>query len=300
MTEIFVGTSDGLYQLDDGGDRVAEWHRGRSVGVLGREGPELWAILDHRELWHTIGAEWWFRVATLDGGLRGNCVADTRAGLIVGTSDAHLYRLDGEGLQRVDGFERIDGRDGWYMPWGGPPDTRSLTEDHSAVYANVHVGGIVRSRDHGESWEPTIDIDTDVHRVWANDGRVFAACAHGLAVSTDQGETWEMRDEGLHSTYCRAVAICGDAVLLSASNGPRGGRGAIYRGRVDGGGFERCRDGLPDWFDDNVDSHCLDAIDELAAFGTTDGDVFVSDDEGSTWRQIANGLPEVRRVLVLP
>jgi hypothetical protein len=121
-----------------------------------------------------------------------------------------------------------------------------------------------------------------------------------LAVSTDQGESWELRAEGLHSTYCRAVAICGDAVLLSASDGPRGGHGAVYRGRLDGGAFERCRTGLPEWFADNVDSHCLDALPELAALGTSDGQVYVSSDQGSTWARIAEGLPRVSRVLVLP
>jgi hypothetical protein len=299
VARIFVGTTDGLHQLEGDGSPGPVWHRGRSVSVLGREGWELWAVLDGRDLWHTIGAEWWFRVASLEG-FRGHCVADTRAGLLVGTSEAHLFRLDGEGLQRVEGFERIDGRDGWYTPWGGPPDTRSLSEDGSAVFANVHVGGIVRSRDQGETWEPTIDVDADVHRVWACDEGVFAACARGLAVSTDQGNSWTMRDQGLHSTYCRAVAICGDAVLLSAADGPRGGHGAVYRGRIDGGGFERCRDGLPEWFDDNIDSHCLDATPELAALGTSDGRLFASTNQGATWARVASGLPKIERVLVLP
>ena len=298
MAPIFVGTTDGLYQLEATGATGPSWFGGRSVAVLGRENTELWAMLDGRDLWHTIGGgEWWFRVASLEGA-RGNCVADVRVGLVVGTSEAHLHRLDGEGLVPVEGFERAPGRDAWHTPWGGPPDTRSVSEDGTAVYVNVHVGGILRSRDFGATWEPTIPIEADVHRVWACDDGVFAACANGLAVSRDQGDSWTMR-EGVQA-YCRAVAVCGDAVLLSTSDGPRGGHGAIYRAPVAGGALQRCTAGLPEWFEDNVDSHCLDAIPDLAALGTVDGRVFVSRDQGSTWEQIATGLPAVERVLVLP
>ena len=133
------------------------------------------------------------------------------------------------------------------------------------------------------------------------EGLVLAACAGGLAVSSDRGTTWSFRSEGLEAPYSRAVAVCGDAVLLSASNGPRGGRGAVYRGNLAGGGLERCRIGLPEWFDDNIDSYCLDALPEgsFVALGTSDGRVFASEDTGAGWAELASGLPPVRRLLLL-
>jgi hypothetical protein len=166
----------------------------------------------------------------------------------------------------------------------------------------VHVGGIQRTDDRGEHWTPTIDIDADVHQVATAEGLVLAACAGGLAVSDDRGGTWIIRADGLEAPYSRAVSVCGDAVLVSASRGPRGGRSAVYRGTFANGGFERCRDGLPDWFDDNIDSSCLDALPDasFAAFGTSDGQLFGSRDAGSSWIELASGLPAVRRVLVLP
>jgi hypothetical protein len=102
--------------------------------------------------------------------------------------------------------------------------------------------------------------------------------------------------------YSRGVAVCGGTVLLSASNGPRGGRAAVYRGDVPGGAFERCLEGLPEWFKDNIDSYCLDALPDgsLAAFGTSDGRLYGSTDEGAAWNELASGLPPVQRVLVLP
>src|SRR5260221_9592307 len=44
------------------------------------------------------GVEWWFSVARMSG-LEAKCIADTRAGVIVGTSSAHLSRIAGEGVE---------------------------------------------------------------------------------------------------------------------------------------------------------------------------------------------------------
>ncbi len=94
-----------------------------------------------------------------------------------------------------------------------------------------------------------------------------------MSVSQDRGDTWRLSHEGLDASYCRSVTVCGDAVLLSASAGPRGGHSAMYRSDVEGRSFERCTQGLPGWFEQNIDSLCLDAFPDgaLAAFGTKDG-----------------------------
>jgi hypothetical protein len=301
VTRVLVGTEDGIRELDAGGVAGPVHHAGRSVTALGAEYPDVWAILARAEVWKSNGSGWTRRGVAEDSG-RLHCIADTRAGYLVGTSQAHLLRVTDDGLEPVDAFERVSGREGWYTPWGGPPDLRSLSEDADVVLANVHVGGIPRTLDEGATWEPTIDVDADVHRVWARDGAIFAACARGLAVSDDRGDSWTYRTEGLHSTYCRAVALAGDAVLLSAADGPRGGHAALYRGARDGSALERCTNGLPDWFDDNIDSAWLDAIPPqgVAAFGTGDGRVFLSSDEGSSWAQIASDLPSIHCLLLVP
>lgn len=298
---ILVGTDDGLLELDAGGRPLATHHAGRAVSALGASDPDTWAILDGVEIWRTGAEDGWDHVGALEG-LRGNCIADTRAGHLIGTSEAHLVRAEESGLGRVTEFDEVEGRAEWYTPWGGPPDSRSISEDGQAVYVNVHVGGIVRSKDEGKTWEPTIDIDADVHRVWATDDQVFAACARGLAVSDDRGDSWAIRTDGLDERYCRGVAVCGETVLVSSSRGPRGGNGGIYRGALRGGNLERCRTGLPDSFDDNIDSSWLDAIPDRGsvAFGTGDGRVFTSEDEGGSWAEVVSGLPGIRCVLLMP
>ena len=298
-TRILVGTVDGLHVLDIDGQLEAIHHPARSVVALAGTNSDLWALLDGSEVWRTDGGDGWASVAEL-GDLRGHCVALTRAGTLIGTSQARLLRVTESGLEELTAFEAVPRRSSWYTPWGDPPDTRSIAEDGEAVYVNVHVGGIPRSRDLGDTWVPTIDVDADVHQVWTAPGRVLAACARGLAVSENGGDVWTVRTEGLHATYCRAGAICGETVLVSASTGPSGSNSAVYRGRVDGGSLERSARGLPEWFDQNIDSHCIDALPDgsLAAFASADGRVFVSDDEGASWVEVASSLPRVRCLLL--
>ena len=300
MPTIQVATRDGLWSFDGAGQQRGVAHAGRSVTALGRARDEFWGILDGSELWHAAGAEW-SHVTDLHD-LRATCVAGIGGAVFVGTSQARLFRLVGEALEPVAGFDRVEGRASWYTPWGGPPDTRSIANWDDDVYVNVHVGGILRTDNGGQTWTPTIDVDADVHHVTTSEGMVLAACAGGLAASTDRGATWTYRTDGLESRYARAVAVCGRAVLVSASNGPRGGHAAVYRGDLGGGDLDRCRAGLPEWFEGNIDTYCLDALPDgsLAAFGTADGRVFASTDQGGAWDEVASGVPPVQRVLVLP
>lgn len=301
MPRILVATTEGLHELDDRAVPGSVHHAGRAVTMVAQGGKQLWAIVEGSEVWHTADFDRWTHLGDLEHH-EATCLAFIDDDALVGSSEARLFRVVGQGLEPVVAFDQVEGRSAWYTPWGGPPDTRSISEWDEAVYVNVHVGGILRTEDRGETWGPTIDIDADVHQVTTAEGLVLAACAGGLAMSTDSGRTWTFRSEGLEAPYSRAVTVCGDAVLVSASRGPRGGRGALYRGDLADGGLERCRAGLPEWFDDNIDSYCLDAHPDgsFVAFGTSDGRVFASDDAGLSWTEFASGLPPVRRVLVLP
>ena len=299
MPRIIVAALDGLHPFDDQGRPGEVQHAGRSVAAVAPARSELWAVLDGSQIWHQIETEW-RHVADLDR-FRATCLARVDEDLFVGSSEARLFRLEGETLEPMSAFDEAEGRSGWYTPWGGPPDTRSIANWDDDVYVNVHVGGILRSHDRGATWTPTIDVDADVHQVTTAEGLVLAACAGGLAVSTDRGTTWSLRTEGLEARYARAVAVCGEAVLVSSSKGPRGGRAAVYRADRAGGVFERCPAG-PGWFDDNIDSYCLDALPDgsLVAFGTSNGRVYASTDAGASWDERASGLPPVQRILVMP
>jgi hypothetical protein len=299
MTSLLIGTKEGLFGLE-GGAAVPDPSLGaRDVTALSvGAGGEVRAVLDRHSIVGRDASGGWPELARSDG-LAIDCLLPTPSGLLAGTDEAHLLRLADDGsFARDDAFEAVDGRDDWYTPWGGPPAVRSMALDLAGrIHANVHVGGIPRSADGGEKWEPTIEIDADVHQVIAHPTEsdiVLAAGAVGLAISENGGTSWRIERDGLHSSYARAVAVAGDTILLTAATGPHGGRGAVYRIPLEGIAFEKCETGLPEWFDGNIDSGWLAADGATVAFGTSDGDVFVSQDEGVRWERAAEGLPQIR------
>jgi hypothetical protein len=296
---LLAGTDDGLLEVREGAPRpLLEG----PVLALAPEDDALWAIMGGSRIMRSPDGESWEPAAELEQ-YEATCLLPTEEGVLVGSKEAHLFRLRDGALEPVDSFERVAGREGWYTPWGGPPATRSLSRDESgAIYANVHVGGIPKSEDGGESWHPTLEVRADAHEVRAvprRPGLVLAAAAIGLGESRDGGASWRFQTDGLAGHYSRAVAVLGEALFLTASDGPRGGRAAIYRRGLDSEDpFERCGEGLPEWFDANIDTGCLGAAAGTVAFGTAEGEIYASTDAGASWGAVATGLAPVRCLLL--
>jgi hypothetical protein len=225
--------------------------------------------------------------------------------VFVGTDDANILRIDqGGALQRLTGFDAVEGRDKWYAGGAivdgkrvGPPlGIRSMTAtcDGGVLLANVHVGGIPRSRDRGLSWQPTIEIDADVHQVCAHPTRpelVIAAAAAGLCVSHDAGATWTIETRGLHAHHCSAVAFGRNDIFVSASTDPFAAQGAVYRRPIDGSGpLQPLDGGMPRWIDGKADTDCIATRDSMVAVIDWSGRLYISHDDGASWSSPVDGL----------
>jgi hypothetical protein len=293
---ILVGTGGGLWEVAADGARPVEALAGQAITALAVDGGVTWAIVDGAALWQARGARWSRRASIEEP--PATCLAPAPGGVWIGTEQAHVLRFGDAGLDAVESFERVEGRGAWYQPWGDPADSRSISvAPDGAVYVNVHVGGVARSRDAAKTWTPLLDIETDVHQVLAHPLRpeiVLVAAAAGFGISRDSGHSWQFVTAGLHAHYLRAVAVAGDDVVISASAGFHGRRAALYRKPLDDGRFERCREGLPTWFDDNIDTACLAAAGPLVVCGTQDGRLYRSLDAGRRWELALEGLPPVR------
>jgi hypothetical protein len=286
-----LGTAGGLHEMGPEGGRV---HLdGRDVTAVDGLG---WVLVDGQEVLH-CEHDHWESYGRLTDDLRATCLLVGDDALLLGLAGGHLVRMDDEGFEMVTSFESAPGRAAWYTPWGGPADTRSLAAaEDGTLYANVHVGGILRSRDGGATWEPTIDLHVDVHQVVAVPGTttVVAATGTGFAATDDGGDTWVVDDDGLDGSYLRAVAVAGDTVVVSASHGPGGQEAALYRRPLGGGRFERLARGLPERFAANVDTGWLAASGEAVVVAGPDGTVRRSDDGGANFDVVAHDLPAPR------
>lgn len=289
--QIVLGTSNGLARFDGTAGHDLEWVAKGEVRTIGGR----WAIVDNA-LVPTDDPD---VVIPVDP--KPLCLAATAAGVLVGTAEARLFVLpQGErSVQPVRSFDQIPTRDEWYTPWGGPPDTRSIarTADGGAL-VNVHVGGVWHDRG-DESWTEVIDVDADTHQVLAVDQHVVVAAAIGFGESDDNGRTFQFTADGLHASYCRAVAVAGGYMLVTASTGPFTKQAAVYRRPLDSDEpFVRCWAGLPEWFEDNIDTFQLAAKGTTVVIGTHDGQLFVSKDAGATWRLAADALDPIHCVAI--
>lgn len=234
--------------------------------------------------------------------------------IYVGTEDARMLRLSpgASVLVPLDGFENVAGRDTWFAGSAivngqrvGPPlGIRSVAANAngSILFANVHVGGISRSLDGGRSWQPTIDINSDVHEVCAhavNPDLVVAASAIGLCISRDAGATWTIERDGLHAPHCSAVAFSGEDILVSASTDPFSDQGRIYRRSIKpDGNIVAVEDGLPVWINGKADTGCIATKDASVAVVDSAGNLYLSTQFGRAWTRSGSALPTPSSVLI--
>lgn len=178
----------------------------------------------------------------------------------------------------------------------------TATSDGAALLANVHVGGIPRSTDGGVTWQPTIDIESDVHEVCGHplDPRTaIAATAIGLCVSRDGGVTWTVQQEGLHALHCTAVAFSESDILVSAATDHFAAQGAVYQGPIDGKSPLQPVRGLPSWLGGIVDTGCIATLGSALAVADKAGNLYASADAGHSWLHRDTGLPMMSRVLLI-
>jgi hypothetical protein len=306
---LVASWSDGVFVLTDS-EREHELagHPVRGLSADGRGG--TLAIVDGHTLRRRAADGAWTKLADADCEL--SCCVVSNGAIYVGTEDARLFCLDSDELVQLPGFDRVQGRETWWAGQmlvdgkllGPPLGIRSLSATaDGALLANVHVGGIPRSLDAGIRWHPTIEVASDVHEVRAHPSRagiVMAAAAVGLCSSGDGGATWRVEQAGLHAPYCSALAFVDDDVLVSAAEHHFSDKGRIYRRKITGDpALSAVLDGLPEWTDGIVDTHCIAVSGSRVAFVDHGGHVYASIDAGRTWSRMASDLPSPSSVHIV-
>lgn len=309
---ILVATwRDGLFVI--AGETCQQELAGQSVrGLTSDGGRGALAIVDRHSLCRRHHNGTWSTITEHKAELA--CCMAAGNIIYVGTDDAQVLRISTEGqISQLDEFTSVAGRDTWYAGSAivngqvvGPPlGVRSMaaSSDGNAIFANVHVGGIPRSKDGGVTWEPTIDVDYDVHEVRMHPKYpeiVIAAAAVGLCISRDGGATWSIEKEGLHGTHCTAVAFSNNDILLAASQEHFSPRGAVYSCPIEcNSPFAPVEAGLPRWTDGIVDTGCIAANDLALAVADKGGNIFARTPPEHAWVCRANSIPAPSSLLIV-
>ena len=195
--------------------------------------------------------------------------------------------------------------------------------DPDRLLVGVSTAGVLETRDGGKTWSTRnrgllMDYGPDPTAEWAgHDPHFVVRCEGqpdhvwqqnhcGVFHSDDGAATWRKvshPDAGVHFGFPVAVDAKDG---LTAWLVP--GKADMQRMAIDGGLFvartkdggrtwEPLRKGLPqeDAYD-VVLRHALDNRGDLLAFGSTTGNLYVSDDRGESWQTVANNLPPVYSV----
>jgi hypothetical protein len=302
MAEIIVATGRGCLTFNSAGHMKVDFD-GRLISSLAAElDGSCLAVVDGNEIWRrSCNAEWSHLLTTED---QLGAIASLDGKIFVATQEPALLREAASGeFQRLSGFDTIEGRSEWFGQ-GPPLHVRSLaaTADGAAMFAAVHVGGIPRSADGGETWAPTVPVMHDVHEVRAHPSLpniVAAATAYGLCLSEDAGLTWTIHADGLEVTHALAVAALDEEILFSVQSDPFADCSQIWRWKVGGEPIEQVLDGLPHWLDGKVDTAQIGVGAGLAAIVDGGGTLWLSAKGASGWERVTNQVPYPTGIVVL-
>ena len=220
-----------------------------------------------------------------------------------GSEPAAVFRSSdgGESWQECSGFGKVPEASQWYFHGDRASHVRELrtsTQSPGTIYAGIEVGGVVRSRDGGATWEQLHGIHDDIHLVDLNPAlpqRMYVATAEAPFRSDDGGDHWELINDGLERPYTLHITSAPDdaeLVLVSVSSSAGRNNPQFYRS-VNGGRAW----GLIKEIGSNGDM--VVAIDwdpgnhSRVYAGTNAGRLFCSNDRGATWDPLQVSLPSV-------
>ena len=293
MAAILVATGSGCRVFTDAVEGMIELS-GRQVSALApAAGGACLAVVDGQEIWRRDAGGAWSRVTAT--GIRLQSITSVGGTIFAGGMDeAVMLRIPAGGeAERLKGFDNTPGRSEWFGH-GPPLGVRSLTATAAgaAILAAVHVGGIPRSSDGGETWTPTVPVVFDVHEVCAHPSspNIAAAAAAGLCVSHDGGQKWKVLSEGLEMTTSLAAAVLDEEALFSIQDGPFAKRSQVWRWRIGGERVEQVRDGLPEWLDGKIDTAHIMASRRRAAVADGGGNLWWSTAGSTGWKRIATDV----------
>jgi photosystem II stability/assembly factor-like uncharacterized protein len=198
--------------------------------------------------------------------------------------------------------------------------------DPARIFVAISAAGVFRSDDGGESWKPVnkglrseaipdedAEVGHCVHRLARHPERpevLYMQKHWDVMRSLDAGDNWEEVSGDLPSDFGFVIDVHAHEpetvyvvpIKSDAEHFPPEGRLRVYRSRTGGGEWEPLTKGLPQancYVNVLRDAMAVDSLESCGVyFGTTGGQVYVSNDAGDNWSAIVHDLPSVLSVEV--
>jgi photosystem II stability/assembly factor-like uncharacterized protein len=328
---VFAATGDSVARLElDDGQAVLEpslqGSGAQCVAVDPRDGDRIYAGTFDDGIYRSLdGGRSWDRVGEgIPKRVLSVAISETdreggRSVVYAGSEPSGLYRStdDGRSWQDLPALRKLPSAPSWSFPprpWTSHVRWIALhAQDPELLFVGIELGGVMRSRDRGRSWEDRKHGSYhDAHALVTHPlapARVYEAAGEGVALSEDGGDSWRQVDDGMDRHYTWGLAVDPadpDLWYVSASHGPSSAHrssgqaeAVIYRKRgaepwqpLGGGeGLKLPLDYMP-YALLTLRGRAGAARRTLLA-GLRSGQLLLSDDAGDSWRELDQRLPKV-------
>lgn len=237
-----------------------------------------------------------------------------------GTKPALIFisRNHGQHWDELPSFRKIFSRRFWFSPAEAPYSAyvqgiALSPTNRNVIVVGIEAGAVVRSTDGGKSWEDhRKGALRDCHSIAfhaSNGDWVYEAggTGAGVAISRDEGGTWNQMRAGLDRHYgwaCASDPVHPDVWYVSASTSPfkahSDGDAQAYIFRSAGGAhWQKLGGGLPQPLNYMPYALLTDpgAPGHLYA-GLSNGHVWFSSDYGDAWEKLPFELNGIKRTLI--
>lgn len=240
--------------------------------------------------------------------------------LYVGVAPAALFESHDRGLTfRLNkGLWSHPHRKKWEPGFGGLCLHTIVTDQKNPkdIKIAISTGGVYQTNDGGEKWQvtntgvkayflpdPYPEFGQCVHKIARHPGKrrtFFLQNHHGVYRSRDGAVTWQEIEKGLPSNFGFGLTVseAGSAFIIplqkDAERFTCEGKLRVYRTRDDGKTWEPLAKGLPQ--KNAYEVVLRDAMTSTGNdifFGTKNGKLFASADDGDSWKMIEGSLPEI-------
>ena len=237
--------------------------------------------------------------------------------LYAGTEPARLFVSDdlGETWREFSSLRSVPSVDQWDFP--APPNQAHLKnvvfdpKDEHTLYACIEQGALLRSRDEGVSWEELHGFHLDAHRLLirpSDPNWFYVTGGDGLYHSKDAGKTWEhLTTKSDRIGYPDSLFMHPENENLMFMSGSRTSPfqwrkngtadAGILRSYDAGRTWHELKNGLPNHLRGNIEAMLVEFWNGSVSFlaGTTDGEIFCSDDGGEHWTTAVAGIPPISK-----
>jgi len=263
---ISISTDDGnswtsLYQSPYGWNCRSILIRGNNI-YAGTALDGLYRSTDNGIIWEK---------ATLDKSIYqlfsidDNIFAATEDGIYLSTDNGNNWTSKNNGLSRVN--------------------IHSIAVDQENIYISASSNAsskFYRSFDNGVSWWSPINDIENIGSIAIKDKDIFVGTPEGIYLSTDNGNSWTAKNNGLGNIYVRTITVSGSNIFA-------GTNGGIFLSTDNGNSWTARNNGITPGGSEVLSVLAIAEIDNRIyasfSFGT-----YLSIDNGSTWTAINAGL----------